>query len=143
MREAARLKSSSFPHPASDADIVATIDTVVTVANTVAVTTADIAINATGNIADVTTAFGAAAATTITTTVAANLCDEFDGYKSEQLCLKKICPDINTERKVGILALLIKPLLYFSNSKILAFSVSLVIGMMQFQIHIISECIFL
>jgi len=78
MREAARLKSSSFPHPAPDADIVATIDTVVTVAAIAAY----IAINATGNIAAATTALGTAAAATTT-----NLCYEFDGYKFEQLCL--------------------------------------------------------
>jgi len=78
MREAARLKSSSFLHPASDADIVATTYTFVTAANTVA---ANIAINVTGNIADVTTALGAAAA---------NLCDEFDGYKSEQIFKKNL-----------------------------------------------------
>jgi len=76
LRGAARHKWGSF-HPASDADIVATTDIVVTVVNTVA----DIAIYATGNIAYVTTAFGAVAATTTTTAAAAaaNLCDEFDG----------------------------------------------------------------
>jgi hypothetical protein len=52
---------------ASDADIVATTDTVVTVATAGA---ADIAINATGNIANLTTAAG---------TITANLCAEFDG----------------------------------------------------------------
>jgi len=46
---------------ASDADIVAATDTVVTVA----AVTADIAINATGNI--------------VAATTTANLCDEFDG----------------------------------------------------------------
>ena len=59
---------------ASDADIVATTDTIVTVAIAGAAIAANIAINATGNIVDATTALGSAAITT-----AANLCDEFDG----------------------------------------------------------------
>jgi len=50
---------------ASDADIVAATDTVVTVAAVIA----DIAINVTGNVAAATT----------TTTTTANLCDEFNG----------------------------------------------------------------
>jgi hypothetical protein len=52
----------------STSDIVATTDTVVPVATAGAAIAADIAINATGNIADATT-----------TTTIANLCEEFDG----------------------------------------------------------------
>jgi hypothetical protein len=89
---------------ASEGDIFATTDIVVTVANTVAtasaVIAADIAINATGNTADTTTT----TAIFVTSLMAKNL--------NSCVFENKICPDINTERKDKILTLLIEPLLF-------------------------------